>query len=283
MVLTLIAGMGTRTKKVETLIPIQFTLRVSYFENEPDILGHQTIYVVKHEFFETRKLTGTVLDYGCWLSFQGKDYGEAGMDDSELNYKAREISDKANAYLTSIGSPFDVDYDIASVWATECDETELFVDVSVWHGYGQREGGFLTYTNTDHQEEAWIHIPVSFYDFILKSVVDGKEIDLSNYTYPNIYEVGGYRVLPEDPNGLANWLANYIVFLKHVYQKELELTATPGLYDYTTSTQKQYISSYGCQQYNYKGVCVDRGPNYKNYTDIQENQIEVVLGTLVIK
>lgn len=282
----ILSGCGSERVETVTQSTVTAHLTVELLSGESIDLGSETVNIEMHKTQMIDGFTGKVESEGCFLTFPGSEYGEANLSDVSLNRKAQEIEQKANAVLNEKGGPYRFTSDIADVWNTSCDETDIYANVSLSVAYGDRNGsGFLIFTKHDEPQSAFVNIPVAFYDFILKSATEGDLIDWLMYDYPDISEVGGYTVIPGDPKALKQWLVSQQSFLQQVYFKSngLELTSTLSKLDYTTFEEKTRTTGYGCLDYNYRGVCVDRGPITEEYLQPNTEQIDVEVGKFILK
>ncbi len=245
---------------------------------------------IKYLSGETKEITTEIVpvelhrsEAYCFMTLPGEDGQKSEYSKISLNTKALQFETAANNALSSFGSsPYTFRSDYAYIMGEPCDLTDVYATVSLLVDYGDQEGGFLKFSNNKDHESAFIYLPVSFYDFVLSNVVtSGTGVwDLS---YPQISQVGGYQVETGDPNRLIAWMNGQVPFLEKVYGRSTEVVTSSGTITYQTRTVESRTTGYGCLNYNYRGVCTDRGALTEKYYAYQDHQVEGTIGSLVLK
>jgi hypothetical protein len=246
-------------------------LVVNYLSEEKIELDSEEVQVVKH-----------TTSNGCFMTLPGEDGQSSELFKIKLNTKARDIENNANRELTKFGtSPYTYFSNLAAIMGDSCDLKDVYATVALLVSYGQQEGGFLKYSNITDHEYAYVYLPISFYDFVLKDAAEATTTEWK-YEYPNISQVGGYQVETGDPNGLVVWMDTQTAFLETVYGREASISATEGKIEYTTSSNYTSESGSGCHKRNWAnhGSCSDWGPNVEQHTSETPHEVDAEYGIL---
>ncbi len=284
---TMVPGCGSETVETVTQRTVTAHLSVKLLSGSPIDLGVETVDVEEHRSQTINRLTGQVVNESCSLRLPGEivdSLHSSDLSKISLNEKAWEIEKKAQAVLDSLGGgPFN--FTSRSATIEGCDTSDVYASVHLSVGHDEQIGGFLQERYAYGHEFSYVYIPVAFYDHILKAVAKGEDVDWSTYTYPSITEVGGYTVIPEDPNRVGQWLGNQIPFLERVYGRTMQLDLSQGKLNYTTTSSGTRVTGSECKKRNWAnyGSCSDWGPTTEEYSNSTDHEIDVVIGILSLK
>lgn len=283
-----LSACGSEPVETVTRSTVTAHLSVNLLSGVSIDLGTEMVDVEKHHTQTIDRLTGEVVKEDCYLRFPGEIVDSLHSSDLSkitLNEKAWEIEKKAQSVLDSLGGgPFNFTSSSAEI-SGSCKTADVYANVHLSIGYDEQIGGFLQEFYRNGHEFAYVYIPISFYDHILEAVANNASVDWSTYTYPTITEVGGYTVLPDDPNGVGSWLGSQIPFLEKVYFRTTELTLSQGVLEYTTTSTTTRVTGSDCKDRNWSnyGSCSDWGPITESRRESTDHEVDVVIGILNLK